>query len=294
MSSEEGGLRVYRDAWAHEHLALLCGIANAGGGALLIASGSSSRARDMKRLRKPFEQIPQIAQHELGITCTTHPLLDGAFLRLEITVPSVPADNPLRYNGAFRFYDEKSERNLTLSLSEIKERRGVPEGTTSPERPQDQVPVPHEGAESAQDLIEAFSEIVGKLAGSVEGAVVHQEGNSFTISFPDERGGDASMPQTAGGESTEEGTRVSIKDVDPGAKEFSSRSVAAANKIDLTSTDEYVLSVLHANGRATAANIAMLLGVSESTVRRSLRQLKNHHLIERVGSNKAGYWRTLV
>lgn len=293
MSSEEGGLRVYRDAWAHEHLALLCGIANAGGGALLIASGSSSRARDMKRLRKPFEQIPQIAQGELGITCTTHPLLDGAFLRLEITVPSVPADNPLRYNGAFRFYDEKSERNLTLSLSEIKERRGILEETTSPEVPQSQEVVLREDAESNQNLIDAFSEIVSKLAGSMGEAIVHQEGNSFTISFPDEKGGKSSMPPATRNDSSEGNNRIGIRDVDPGAKEFSSRSVAAANKINLTSTDEYVLSVLHANGRATAANIAVLLGVSESTVRRSFRQLKDHHLIERVGSNKAGYWRTL-
>lgn len=72
---------------------------------------------------------------------------------------------------------------------------------------------------------------------------------------------------------------------------FSARSIAAANNLDFTSTDEYVLRVLHSNGRATAVRIASVLGVSESTVRRSFRKLREYGLIERVGSDKAGYWR---
>lgn len=71
---------------------------------------------------------------------------------------------------------------------------------------------------------------------------------------------------------------------------FSARSIAAANELDLTSTDEYVLRVLHTNGRATAARIAQVLGVSERTVRRSFKKLREYGFIERIGSDKAGYW----
>lgn len=74
---------------------------------------------------------------------------------------------------------------------------------------------------------------------------------------------------------------------------FAQRSIAAANNLDLTSTDEFVLRALRANGRATAPRIAELLGVSESTVRRSFKKLRELGLIDRVGSNKAGYWRLL-
>ena len=61
----------------------------------------------------------------------------------------------------------------------------------------------------------------------------------------------------------------------------------------MTSTDEYILKVLETNGRVTAIRIAEVLGVSESTVRRSFRRLREYGFIERVGSNKAGYWRVV-
>lgn len=75
---------------------------------------------------------------------------------------------------------------------------------------------------------------------------------------------------------------------------FSERSFAAANDLDLTSTDEYVLKVLDTNGRVTAARIAEVLGVSESTIRRSFRKLRAQKIIERIGSNKAGYWKVMI
>lgn len=76
--------------------------------------------------------------------------------------------------------------------------------------------------------------------------------------------------------------------------QFAKRSIAAAKNIDLTNTDEYILKVLNANGRATAPRIGDLLGVSESTVRRSFKKLRNLGLIERVGSDKAGYWKVTL
>lgn len=74
---------------------------------------------------------------------------------------------------------------------------------------------------------------------------------------------------------------------------FKETSIAAANRLDMTSTDEYILKVLETNGRVTAVRIAEVLGISESTVRRSFRRLRVYGLIERIGSNKAGYWRVV-
>lgn len=71
---------------------------------------------------------------------------------------------------------------------------------------------------------------------------------------------------------------------------FAERSIAAAHKLDMTQTDEYVLQVLTINGRATAPRIANVLGVSECTVRRSFKKLREYGFIERIGSDKAGYW----
>lgn len=74
---------------------------------------------------------------------------------------------------------------------------------------------------------------------------------------------------------------------------FKERSIAAANRLDMTGTDEYILKVIETNGRITAIRISEVLGVSESTVRRSFRRLREYGLIERIGSDKAGYWRTI-
>lgn len=75
-----------------------------------------------------------------------------------------------------------------------------------------------------------------------------------------------------------------------GRSTFAERSIAAAHKLDMTQTDEYVLQVLTTNGRATAPRIAKVLGVSERTVRRSFKKLREYGFIERIGSDKAGYW----
>ena len=74
---------------------------------------------------------------------------------------------------------------------------------------------------------------------------------------------------------------------------FNETSIAAANRLDMTLTDEYILKVLETNGRVTALQIAKLLAISESTVRRSFRRLREYGFIERIDSNKAGYWRVL-
>lgn len=87
--------------------------------------------------------------------------------------------------------------------------------------------------------------------------------------------------------------RPSMPSAKEGKQTFKERSVAAANRLDMTSTDEYVLKVIETNGRVTAIRIAAVLGVSESTVRRSFKRLREYGFIERIGSDKAGYWRLI-
>ena len=45
---------AYRPEWRDEDIALVCGIANAGGGRIVVSSPISDRAKKMKRFKKPF------------------------------------------------------------------------------------------------------------------------------------------------------------------------------------------------------------------------------------------------
>lgn len=96
MPDSADTLRVQRDSWEQGHIALICGIANAGGGVLLVDSAGKNYAKGLTRMRKPFEQIPRITQKELGIVCVTEPVLDGAVFCLEVVVrretPTIPSN----------------------------------------------------------------------------------------------------------------------------------------------------------------------------------------------------------
>lgn len=85
---------AYRPEWRDEDIALVCGIANAGGGRIVVSSPISDRAKKMKRFKKTFERIPQLAWRELGLTCSTEPVMNGMNLCLEIQVPAAP--HPIR------------------------------------------------------------------------------------------------------------------------------------------------------------------------------------------------------
>ena len=49
---------AYRPEWRDEDIALVCGIANAGGGRIVISPNINDRAKKMKRFKKTFERIP--------------------------------------------------------------------------------------------------------------------------------------------------------------------------------------------------------------------------------------------
>lgn len=68
------------------------------------------------------------------------------------------------------------------------------------------------------------------------------------------------------------------------------RTRATQQDTNLTLNDEKVLAMLDIDGRLTAPRIAKTLNISESTVRRSFRRLRDLGLIDRVGSDKSGFW----
>lgn len=108
---------------------------------------------------------------------------------------------------------------------------------------------------------------------------------------------DSSTAQPAQGANTD-AAKPKISERESATKnkstKFADKSIAAAKDIYLTQTDEYVLKILGTNGRATAPKMAEVLGVSESTIRRSFKRLKDEGMIERVGSKKAGYWKVIL
>lgn len=243
MPDSADTLRVQRDSWEQGHIALICGIANAGGGVLLVDSAGRDYARGLTRMRKPFEQIPRITQKELGIVCMTEPVLDGAVFCLEVVVPAGNPDRPIKYRGACWYYDAAVEENMVVRPEDV---AGLRRAASEQEQTAEVQPLGEKPADPQPPMQTGSSIFDGLAAGDeLRGAP------------------------------------------------FSQRSIAAANNLDLTSTDEFVLRALRANGRATAPRIAELLGVSESTVRRSFRKLRELGIIDRVGSAKAGYWRLL-
>lgn len=51
-----------------------------------------------------------------------------------------------------------------------------------------------------------------------------------------------------------------------------------------------ILRVLRSSPRATAQKIALMLGVSESTIKRHLKALREGGQVRRIGSDKSGHW----
>lgn len=475
---------VQRPTWTNEYLALVCGIANAGGGVLTLTEPDKNPGRGIARIRKSFESIPQLTRSHLGISCTTEPVMIGGELCLEIIIP--PAEEPVSYEGKFYVYEDganvERSRDQVMDLIdanadipwELQVQRGVSIDDAEPYMVARFAEAIHgaQGDESGHDglsntnddavlasarLKDARSqsltnagvvllsrtpdaEIPGAfvrlglfddndynivLQEDVRGTLLHQLENAVDIIFDrflpqiaqgNERAGllpltaisealrnalvhknylspepvrvsvhpnrvivenagrppaswnaddllgrhvsrpsnpviaaalqdvgefngwgygissmaqactSAGLPQpeisignqettvtfalsdnvgsaeeangskakASGKTSAGEGRSRLVLPTDAKNAAFKERSIAALNDLDLTSSDEYVLKVLIANGRATATAIADFIGVSESTVRRSFRKLREYGVIERIGSDKAGYWKVLL
>ena len=58
-------------------------------------------------------------------------------------------------------------------------------------------------------------------------------------------------------------------------------------------TEKSILELLSANANITVSELMQKTGKAERTVKRALASLKEKGLIERVGSDKTGYWKVL-
>lgn len=261
-SASTSEIVAYRPEWRDEDIALVCGIANAGGGRIVISPNINDRVKKMKRFKKTFERIPQLAWRELGLTCSTEPVMNGMNLCLEIQVPAAP--HPIRYGNNYYLYNEGINSIVPRELFDrlLAPNIETPQAAT-------EVTQSSRGAQAPVNeqtvLRTTKTNIADQQANEQESATSL---SSSTVSV-------ASAPSTSH------------------KPTFNETSIAAANRLDMTITDEYILKVLETNGRVTALQIAKLLEISESTVRRSFRRLREYGFIERIGSNKAGYWRVL-
>jgi predicted HTH transcriptional regulator len=57
--------------------------------------------------------------------------------------------------------------------------------------------------------------------------------------------------------------------------------------------NDTVFSLIKQNNKITANEISVKLNISESTVRRKIKELKINGKIKRIGSDKTGYWKIL-
>lgn len=251
---------AYRPEWHDGDIALVCGIANAGGGRIVISPNISDRVKKMKRFKKTFERIPQLAWRELGLTCSTEPVMNGMNLCLEIQVPAAP--HPIRYGNNYYLYNEGINSIVPEELFDRLRTPSIetPQAVIEVIQPSRDAQVPN----NTQATLQASASIADRQANEQE----------IAPSFP------SATSATSAPSANHKPT-------------FNETSIAAANRLDMTLTDEYILKVLETNGRVTALQIAKLLAISESTVRRSFRRLREYGFIERIGSNKAGYWRVL-
>lgn len=288
-------LEVHRPQWRNEDLALLCGIANAGGGQLIVGGAESTRAKNVRRMYKTFETIPQLTQQAFGFACPAEPIMDGPRLCLEIEVPA--ATEPVSFEGQYYLYTLQGNKRLEgKELADFLEGRltGSEEGSADgdgDDSPEATNVAPVDDAEESAAGDGSGDAVSGGAAFDASGSMPQDTAAADgTVAGQAQAVQGAASPSGAGASKPRAAKQAS------GAKartipSFRSRSVAAAKDLYLTNTDEYVLKVLNADGRATAPKIASLLGISESTVRRSFRRLKEYGMIERIGSDKAGYWK---
>lgn len=64
-------------------------------------------------------------------------------------------------------------------------------------------------------------------------------------------------------------------------------------KSNIDTVNDTVFSLLEKDGKLTAAELSQTLNISVSTVRRRIKTLKEKGKIERIGSDKTGYWKII-
>ena len=77
------------------------------------------------------------------------------------------------------------------------------------------------------------------------------------------------------------------------AKDVNNIEIDSELKILLNSTEEQILNLINRERYITQAELSKLLDLSENCIYKNLRTLKSKGIIERIGSNKKGYWKIL-
>ncbi|MFR1168424.1 MAG: ATP-binding protein [Adlercreutzia equolifaciens] len=87
-----------------ECLELVCGIANAGGGRLILDADVDSRGAVKRRTSRLMKTIPGLIAQSLNLTCAVELVLDSGRFCLEVVIP--PANDPISFRGIFFFYKD--------------------------------------------------------------------------------------------------------------------------------------------------------------------------------------------
>ena len=108
MLPSESSLPIARRAtWRDtECLELVCGIANAGGGRLILDADVDSRGAVKRRTSRLMKTIPGLIGQSLNLTCAVELVLDSGRFCLEVVIP--PANDPISFRGIFFFYKDKN------------------------------------------------------------------------------------------------------------------------------------------------------------------------------------------
>lgn len=96
---ESKAITVNIPRWETDSLELICGIANAGGGYVLLPTSQKDYSSGLRRTRRKFESIPDSITQDLGLTCPITPVMEGNEFFLEIDVPA--AQEPLALHGVY-------------------------------------------------------------------------------------------------------------------------------------------------------------------------------------------------
>ena len=117
MLPSESSLPIARRAtWRDtECLELVCGIANAGGGRLILDADVDSRGAVKRRTSRLMKTIPGLIAQSLNLTCAVELVLDSGRFCLEVVIP--PANDPISFRGIFFFYKDGETTSLTMRHS---------------------------------------------------------------------------------------------------------------------------------------------------------------------------------
>lgn len=60
----------------------------------------------------------------------------------------------------------------------------------------------------------------------------------------------------------------------------------------MSATQKAIIQLLRENPQITIREMASTLGKNETTISMNIRQLKEHGVVERIGSDKTGHWKS--